>query len=152
MISLIKIIKIVYNNCLKWQYFKKAISNPKEFIKGYWCIYGTFVDAVYYLKPEWLSIDTKLQLEFRHTLMDKECLDNGCCKVCGCTTTALQASKLSCEGNCYPIWIDKDLFRQMFIVNNTCLNMDTVKAFKYLWDSYIKTEYNELILKDTKDV
>ena len=42
------------------------------------------------------------QIAFRILVMDRECLDNGECKVCGCQTTALQMCNKSCDNDCYP--------------------------------------------------
>lgn len=42
------------------------------------------------------------QIDFRISIMDKECLNKGSCKICGCRTTHLQMANKPCEGNCYP--------------------------------------------------
>lgn len=34
--------------------------------------------------------------------MDRECLFNGQCKLCGCDTPALQFAFKACDGKCYP--------------------------------------------------
>lgn len=34
--------------------------------------------------------------------MDKDCLKNGSCKLCGCKTTALQMANKPCNKPCYP--------------------------------------------------
>lgn len=42
------------------------------------------------------------QIDFRIKYMDKECYENGSCKLCGCATTALQMANKQCEKPCYP--------------------------------------------------
>ena len=42
------------------------------------------------------------QFEFRLQLMDKECYNEGQCKICGCKTTALQFANKACDKPCYP--------------------------------------------------
>jgi len=42
------------------------------------------------------------QIAWRITIMDKECYDNGVCKLCGCETTALQMANKKCDKPCYP--------------------------------------------------
>lgn len=47
------------------------------------------------------------QIEFRINSMDKECWNNGFCKMCGCSTPALQMADKSCKGDCYPEMMSK---------------------------------------------
>lgn len=42
------------------------------------------------------------QFEWRLQQMDKECLNKGQCKICGCETTALQMANKACDKPCYP--------------------------------------------------
>jgi hypothetical protein len=44
--------------------------------------------------------------------MEPECFNNGVCIKCGCTTTALQMANKSCNGECYPIMMDKKTWYQ----------------------------------------
>lgn len=39
--------------------------------------------------------------------MDRECFDQGSCKICGCGTTALQMANKSCDKPCYPPMMNK---------------------------------------------
>lgn len=59
---------------------------------------------LYYSKLNWLiSTHIKEQIDFRiNIMMDRECYNTGSCKICGCTTTNLQMTNKSCEGDCYP--------------------------------------------------
>lgn len=47
------------------------------------------------------------QIDFRIKYMDKECYENGSCKLCGCATTALQMANKSCDKPCYPPIVNK---------------------------------------------
>lgn len=64
------------------------------------------------------------QIDFRIKYMDKECYENGSCKLCGCATTALQMANKSCDKPCYPpILNKKDWYnfisgKEEFIFNN----------------------------------
>lgn len=42
------------------------------------------------------------QIVARIKSMDKDCYNNGVCKLCGCATTALQMANKACEKPCYP--------------------------------------------------
>jgi len=65
---------------------------------------GNFRYHLYYSKyfSFLLRAHVKEQIELRIRMMDKECLNSGSCKICGCKTTHLQMANKSCEGNCYP--------------------------------------------------
>lgn len=111
-----------------------TIDNIKKFklantIDIYHCIYGTYIDYIYWNYSYLLHPIDKLQLEFRHKVMRKECYDNGTCIKCGCTTTALQGAKKSCKGNCYPKWINRNKFVKEFVLV-----------------SYIKSENSEQLI------
>lgn len=47
------------------------------------------------------------QITFRIQVMDKECYNNGQCKLCGCETTALQMANKPCNKPCYPKMMNK---------------------------------------------
>jgi hypothetical protein len=44
--------------------------------------------------------------------MDKECYENGSCKMCGCNTTALQMANKACPKPCYPKMISKKEWKE----------------------------------------
>lgn len=80
---------------------EKAKINPSN-IAAY--LLGNFRYKVYYSKNfKWL-IRTHIQeqIEFRIKVMERDCYQDGACKMCGCTTTALQMANKSCEKPCYP--------------------------------------------------
>ena len=47
------------------------------------------------------------QIEWRIKVMDKQCYEQGSCKKCGCTTTALQMANKMCDKPCYPSMVGK---------------------------------------------
>ena len=47
------------------------------------------------------------QINYRISVMDRECYMNGQCKICQCATTQLQMSSKRCEGVCYPTMMVK---------------------------------------------
>jgi len=53
------------------------------------------------------------QIEVRIRSMDKDCYNNGVCKLCGCTTTALQMANKACEKPCYPPMLSKENWKTL---------------------------------------
>jgi len=47
------------------------------------------------------------QIDYRIKVMDKECLEKGECKLCGCMTTGLQMANRSCDKPCYPTMMNR---------------------------------------------
>lgn len=76
-------------------------------IKAY--IQGWYRYHLYYSK-HWLKIDLSClirkhireQIVVRINSMNKKCYNDGSCKECGCSTTALQMANKACDGDCYP--------------------------------------------------
>ena len=67
------------------------------FIQGsirYTLFYGNFA----FLIPKHI----REQIKYRIRVMDRGCYSAGECKICGCTTTALQMANKSCPKPCYP--------------------------------------------------
>lgn len=46
------------------------------------------------------------QIGYRLRSMDKQCYQQGTCKLCGCQTTQLQMANKACDKPCYPIMLD----------------------------------------------
>jgi len=46
------------------------------------------------------------QITWRITVMDKQCYNEGSCKMCGCATTALQMANKACDKPCYPTMLN----------------------------------------------
>lgn len=55
------------------------------------------------------------QIDFRIKYMDKECYENGSCKMCGCVTTALQMADKQCDKPCYPKMMDKIIWERFIL-------------------------------------
>ena len=80
-------------------------------IKSY--IVGTLRYKLYYSKyKKFIRKHILEQIDFRIDYMEPECFNNGVCIKCGCTTTALQMANKSCNGECYPIMMDKKTWYQ----------------------------------------
>lgn len=79
------------------------------------------------------------QIDFRIKVMDKECLNQGSCKLCGCMVTGLQMANKMCDKPCYPVMLSKKEW----------------KKFKYTGEykdlkNKLKWEYRDGKLKLTK--
>lgn len=76
---------------------KKMLSEMFYYIQGN-IRYSLYYSEYKYLIPEHI----KEQIDLRIKIMDKDCLKNGSCKLCGCKTTALQMANKPCDKPCYP--------------------------------------------------
>jgi hypothetical protein len=47
------------------------------------------------------------QIQWRISVMDRNCYADGSCFICGCPTTKLQMAKRSCDKPCYPTMMNK---------------------------------------------
>lgn len=47
------------------------------------------------------------QIAIRIMSMDKKCYKDGQCRMCGCSTTALQMANKACDKPCYPPMMNK---------------------------------------------
>lgn len=63
------------------------------------------------------------QINYRVSVMDKECLNKGQCKICQCATIQLQMSSKRCEGICYPTMMNKKDWER-FKVNGLYTELD----------------------------
>lgn len=76
--------------------------------------------------------------------MDRECLNNGECKICGCITPALQMANKSCDKPCYPPMMNKtqwDFFKKY----------EWMSTNKGVW--FVESdEYATITFKSYKDV
>ena len=94
-------------------------------------ISGKFRYKLYYSRYKFLiRTHIREQIDFRIKVMDKECYEKGECVICGCSTTALQMSKKSCDKPCYPTLMsrrdwDKFYYGEHFITQK-----------KYSWCFY----------------
>lgn len=66
-------------------------------------IQGNIRYKLYYSRFRFLiRLHIREQIDLRIRFMDKECYENGSCKFCGCSTTALQMADKQCDKPCYP--------------------------------------------------
>ncbi len=71
-------------------------------------IQGNYRYKLYYSRFKWLLRPHIVeQIDVRINSMDRQCYNEGQCKLCGCKTTALQMANKACEKPCYPKMIDK---------------------------------------------
>lgn len=74
----------------------------------YWAWYATFMGDSYFFRKLFIREHIRQQIEHRiYKWMDRDCYSNGECKICGCTTTALQMANKACDKPCYPEMMDK---------------------------------------------
>lgn len=96
------------------QYLKKLMKGeiPFSHVKDY--IVGNLRYKLYYSKMfSWLMRShIREQIDFRIEHMDKQCYEEGSCKMCGCTTTALQMCYRECDKPCYPRMMNKKEWSQ----------------------------------------
>lgn len=80
-------------------------------IKSY--IQGKFRYELFYRKhlKNLIRLHIFEQITYRIFVMDKECLQKGECKLCGCETTALQMADKACNKPCYPKMMNKEVWR-----------------------------------------
>jgi len=58
-------------------------------------------------KPTFMRQHIWEQIKWRIEVMDRECYNDGACKICGCSTTALQMCDKACDKPCYPSMMDE---------------------------------------------
>lgn len=61
------------------------------------------------------------QIDVRIDSMKKECYIQGSCVECGCMTTQLQMANKACDGNCYPVMVDKSKWKYLSEGNITVI-------------------------------
>lgn len=85
---------------------KVTPKNIKKFITGWyrWFLYKMQRSKYLVGFEDYDFLPTHLQEQFKYRLsvMDKECLEAGHCKICGCKTPQLQLADEPCDGGCYP--------------------------------------------------
>lgn len=76
------------------------------------------------------------QIDFRIKYMDKECYENGSCKLCGCSTTALQMADKSCDKPCYPEMLSKRTWKEF--INGEIQLKDRIKNLIWRFQPNLK--------------
>jgi len=84
----------------------KKVQDILSFIQGN-LRYKLFYSKFAFLIPQHI----KEQIEYRISIMDRKCYEDGQCKICGCTTTALQMANKSCPKPCYPKLMNVDVWK-----------------------------------------
>lgn len=75
----------------------------KQLSEGLEYLIGNYREKLYYNYPSCLlRSHIKEQIVARILSMDRKCYLDGECKICGCTTTALQMANKACDKPCYP--------------------------------------------------
>lgn len=75
---------------------KVTISNIIDYI------IGNTRYHIFYSRFNWIIRKfIREQIDYRISVMNRECYYRGSCKECGCKTTALQMVSKPCKGNCY---------------------------------------------------
>ena len=79
------------------------------------------------------------QIEARVNSMDKECWNNGYCKMCGCSTPALQMANKQCDKPCYPEMMSKKQWNRVKFVNGSIVDKNN-NIFQYYNNKFNKVE------------
>lgn len=138
-------IAFTLKSCAQLSHIKEVFffRSLEQFIDVWHCLYGTYIDYLYYKGRHLLHPTDVLQLEFRHKVMNQECKANGTCVKCGCTTTALQSAKKSCKGLCYPYWIEREKFEYLYttVVYKYPTNPNNLETMRILKPFIVESKY-----------
>lgn len=77
------------------------------------------------------------QIEIRINSIDRECYNNGACKMCGCSVTALQFANKQCDKPCYPYMLSKKEFKKLLYSKNSSY-VDTHRNMWYIENNQFK--------------
>ena len=117
---------------------KINLDNIKAYFTGNWR-YRLYYSKLRFLIP----LHIREQYEMRLQLMDKECYNNGECKICSCATTNLQFANRECDKPCYPPMMSKsDWSLFMISLRYTKTNIKDRSKVLSLY-KYIKGESND---------
>jgi len=95
-------------------YLMQLIRGERKWIDVWYFFQGHYREKLYYSRWKFLMRKhIKEQFEMRLELMDRECYNNGQCKICGCDIPALTLSNKSCEGECYPAFHNRKDWKQI---------------------------------------
>lgn len=83
---------------------KEQEKNEKYTLKNIWSfLQGNFRYKLFYSKFAFIiPKHIREQIQIRINSMDRQCYQEGQCKMCGCQTTALQMANKACDKPCYP--------------------------------------------------
>lgn len=68
----------------------------------YWLYYNSIVSILCEADIHLIRVHIRQQIDWRISMMNKECYNEGSCIKCGCSTTQLQMCNKACDGKCYP--------------------------------------------------
>lgn len=98
---------------------KPTLKNIIAYIQGklrYKLYYSNFA---FLIRPH-----IREQIQARINSMDKQCYNEGQCKMCGCQTTALQMANKACDKPCYPRLLTRS---EWWLLKRTkCLTVDGI--------------------------
>lgn len=98
-------------------------------IKAY--IQGNIRYKLYYSKYSFLiPLYIREQIQTRIVSMNIECFNQGSCIKCGCRTTHLQMANKKCDGDCYPVMMNRNKWEYMKKGNITIVNDQLWKVQK----------------------
>lgn len=84
------------------------------------------------------------QIYCRIDSMDKQCYEEGQCKMCGCQTTALQMANKECDKPCYPRMLSRKDWNYLKRHNFILLDNGQLWKLKYGIFKLIKEENEKL--------
>lgn len=86
-----------------WKKIKKSYTKGELLQDSKEYLLGNYRYILYY-SPFSFLLRTHIyqQIEYRLKWMDRDCYNEGSCKICGCQTVQLQMANKSCDKPCYP--------------------------------------------------
>ena len=102
-------------------------------------IQGNIRYQLYYSKFAFLiPKHIREQIDIRINSMDPQCYKEGQCKLCGCSTTALQMCDKQCDKPCYPPMVNKVAWEKFktfkcFPFGKDWWNLVTINNKKTFW-------------------
>lgn len=104
-----------------------TFKNVKAFIQGYYRYY-----MYIWFKTKLLREHIVSQYRTRLNSVDKKCLADGQCKLCGCAVPQLLWADKACDKPCYPPMMDKITWNKFFQNDDWILEVTkTGLVFKY---------------------
>lgn len=92
---------------------KLNVKNTIAYLQGnfrYWLYYSRFFRL--------MRVHIYEQIKWRvEQKMERQCYDNGSCKLCGCDTIKLQMANKACPKPCYPEMMNKKEWKSYKVKN-----------------------------------
>ena len=109
-----------------------TFKNVKAFIQGYYRYY-----MYTWFKTKLLREHIVNQYETRLNSVDKKCLNDGQCKLCGCAVPQLLWADKACDKPCYPPMMSKKNWYN-FIGNKDWILINTKTGLQFEYKHKIK--------------